>query len=74
MADSLEDCCRVAERFCLRALLVSFGFLLFWFVVMLLAWDWAVGIHAAMMRIEEAQMAQFAYDAKMLYYLLMGVC
>jgi len=32
-----------------------------------------VGIHAAMMRIEEAQMAQFAYDAKMLNYLLMGV-
>jgi len=25
------------------------------------------------MRIEEAQMAQFAYDAKMLNYLLMGV-
>ena len=73
MADSSEDCCRVAERFCLRALLVSFGFLLFWFVLMLLAWDWVVGIHAAMMRIEEAQMAQFAYDAKMVNYLLMGV-
>ena len=73
MADSSEDCCQVAERFCLRALLVSFGFLLFWFVLMLLAWDWVVGIHAAMMRIEEAQMVQFAYDAKMLNYLLMGV-
>ena len=73
MADSSEDCCRVAERFCLRALLVSCCFLLFWFVLMLLAWDWMVGIHAAMMRSEEPQMAQFAYDAKMLNYLLMGV-
>lgn len=72
MSDSSNDCCRAAERFCLRAFLVSFGFLLFWFVLMVFAWDWVLGIHGAMLGIEEAKMEQFSYYAKMLSYFLMG--
>ncbi|MDP7441517.1 MAG: hypothetical protein QGI37_07155 [Verrucomicrobiota bacterium] len=72
MSDSSNDCCRAAERFCFRAFLVSFGFLLFWFVLMVVAWDWVLGIHGAMLGIEEAKMEQFSYDAKMLNYFLMG--
>jgi len=72
MPDLSSDCCRALERFCLRAFLVSFGLLLFCGVVMVFAWDWAVGIHGAILGIEEARMEQFSYDAKMLNYLLMG--
>ncbi|MBC8245294.1 MAG: hypothetical protein H8E20_12965 [Verrucomicrobia bacterium] len=72
MSDSSNECCRAVEKFCLRALLVSFGFLLFWGGMMGFAWDWAVGIHGAILGIEEAGMEQFSYDAKMLNYLLMG--
>ena len=72
MSDSSNDCCRAAERFCFRAFLVSFGFLLFWFVLMVVAWDWVVGIHGAMLGIEAGKMDDFTYDAKMLIYLLMG--
>ena len=72
MSDSSNDCCRAAERFCFRAFLVSFGFLLFWFVLMVVAWDWVVGIHGAMLGVGEAKMEQFSYDAKMLNYFLMG--
>ena len=72
MSDSSNDCCRAAERFCFRAFLVSFGFLLFWCVLMAVARDWVVGIHGAMLGVEEAKMEQFSYDAKMIHYFLMG--
>ena len=67
-----NDCLRAVERFCFRAFLVSFGFLLFWFILMLVAGDWVVGIHGAMLGIEEADMEHFSYDAKMIHYFLMG--
>ena len=72
MSDSSSDCRRAAEQFCLRAFLVSFGFLLFWFVLMVVAWDWVASIHVAMLGIEAGKMDDFTYDAKMLNYLLMG--
>ena len=72
MSDSSSDCRRAAEQFCLRAFLVSFGFLLFWFVLMVVAWDWVASIHGAMLGIEAGKMDDFTYDAKMLNYLLMG--
>ena len=72
MSDSSNECCRAVEKFCLRAFLVSFGFLLFWFVLIVVAWDWVAGIHGAMFGIEEVRMEQFTYDAKMLNYFLMG--
>ena len=67
-----NDGLRAVERFCFRAFLVSFGFLLFWFTLMLVAGDWAVGIHGAMLGIEEADMERFVYAAKMMFYFLMG--
>ena len=72
MSDSSNEYCRAVEKFCLRAFLVSFGFLLFWFVLMVVAGDWVAGIHGAMFGIEEVRMEQFTYDAKMLNYFLMG--
>jgi len=60
------------ERFCLRAFLVSFGFVLFWFALLLATGDWAFGIHGAMLGIEEADMERFVYDARMMFYFLMG--
>ena len=51
---------------------MSFGFLLFWFVLIVVAGDWVAGIHGAMFGIEEGRMEQFPYDAKMLNYFLMG--
>ena len=46
--------------------------MLFWFVLMPFAWDWVIGVHGAILGIEEAKMAQFAYDEKLLNCLLMG--
>ena len=72
MSDSSNECCRAVEKFCLRAFLVSFAFLLFWFVMMVVAWDWVVGIHGAMLGIEAGKIDDFTYDVKMLNYFLMG--
>ncbi len=72
MSDSSNECCRAAERFCFRAFFVSFGFLLFWFLMLVFAWDWVVSIHGAMLGIEVGKMDDFTYDAKMLNYFLMG--
>ena len=52
--------------------MVAVGFLLFWFVLIVVAGAWAAGIHGAMFGIEEVRMEQFTYDAKMLNYFLMG--
>ena len=73
MSDSSNECCRAVERFCFRAFLVSFGILLFWFLMLVFAWDWVVSIHGAMLGIEVDKMDDFTYDAKMLNYFLMGV-
>ena len=72
MSDSSNECCRAVERFCFRAFLVSFGILLFWFLMLVFAWDWVVSIHGAMLGIEVDKMDDFTYDAKMLNYFLMG--
>jgi hypothetical protein len=72
MGASSSHCCRAEERFCFRAFLVSFGFLLFWFLLTVVAWDWAVGIHGATLGVEEAKMEQFSYDVKIVNYFLMG--
>ena len=72
MSDSPNECCWSAERFCFRAFLVSFGILLVWFLAMVFASDLVVGIHAKFLGVKEANLEQFAYDAKMIHYILMG--
>jgi len=73
MSDSSNECCRAAERFCFRAFLVSFGFMLVWFLAMIFADEFVIGLHAKFLGIHEANLDQFTYDAKMIMYLLMGV-
>jgi len=73
MSDSSNECCRAAERFCFRAFLVSFGFMLVWFLAMIFADEFVIGLHAKFLGIHEANLDRFTYDAKMIMYLLMGV-
>ncbi len=51
---------------------MSFGILLVWFLAMVFASDLVIGIHAKFLGVKEADLEQFAYDAKMIHYTLMG--
>ena len=73
MSDSSNECCRAAERFCFRAFLVSFGFMLVWFLAILFAGEFVIGLHAKFLGIPGGKMMQFNYDARMTMYLLMGM-
>jgi hypothetical protein len=73
MSDSSNECCRAAERFCFRAFLVSFGFMLVWFLAMIFADEFIIGLHAKFLGITGNNMLQFKYDARMTMYLLMGM-
>ena len=72
MADSSNECFRVSERFCFRAFLVSFGFMLVWFLAMIFADEFVIGLHAKFLGITGNNMVQFKYDARLTIYLLMG--
>ena len=72
MSDSSNECCRAAEQFCFRGFLVSFGFLLLWFLSMVFADEFVIGLHAKFLGITVNNMLQFKYDARMTMYLLMG--
>ena len=67
-----NECCRAVEKFCLRALLISFGILILNSFSIVIIWDKVTIFHGAVFGIEEVRMEQFTYDAKMLNYLLMG--
>jgi hypothetical protein len=73
MSDSSNECCRAAERFCFRAFLVSVGFLLVWFLAMIFAGEFVIGLHAKFLGIPGGKMMQFGYDARMIMYVLMGL-
>ena len=66
-----NECCRTVEKFCIRALLVSFGILILNSFTIVVAWDKVAIFHGAMFGIEEARMEQFTYDATLVLYLLM---
>ena len=72
MSDSSNECCRAAEQFCFRGFLVSFGFLLLWFLSMIFADEFVIGLHAKFLGITGDNMVQFKYDARLTMYLLMG--
>ena len=72
MSNSSNVCCRAAEQFCFRGFLVSFGFLLLWFLSMIFADEFVIGLHAKFLGITGNNMLQFKYDARMTMYLLMG--
>ena len=72
MSDSSNECCRAAEQFCFRGFLVSFGFLLLWFLSMMVADEFVIGLHAKFLGITGNNMVQFKYDARLTMYLLMG--
>ena len=72
MSDSSNECCRAAEQFCFRGFLVSFGFLLLWFLSMIFADEFVIGLHAKFVGITGDNMVQFKYDARLTMYLLMG--
>ena len=72
MSDSSNECCRAAEQFCFRVFLVSFGFLLLWFLSMIFADEFVIGLHAKFLGITGDNMVQFKYDARLTIYLLMG--
>jgi hypothetical protein len=72
MSDCSNECCRAAEQFCFRGFLVSFGFLLLWFLSMIFADEFVIGLHAKFLGITGNNMLQFKYDARMTMYLLMG--
>ena len=50
-----------------------FGFMLVWFLAMIFADEFVIGLHAKFLGIHEANLDRFTYDAKMIMYLLMGV-
>ena len=50
-----------AERVLLRAFLLSIAFLLFWFVMILLAGDWAAAMHQWMFSISPEQFNLISY-------------
>ena len=66
-----NECCRTVEKFCIRALLVSFGILILNSFTIVVAWDKVAIFQGAMFGIEEARMEQFTYDATLALYLLM---
>ena len=72
MSDCSNECCRAAEQFCFRGFLVSFGFLLLWFLSMIFADEFVIGLHAKFLGITGDNMVQFKYDARLTIYLLMG--
>ena len=72
MSDCSNECCRAAEQFCFRGFLVSFGFLLLWFLSMIFADEFVIGLHAKFLGITGDNMVQFKYDARLTMYLLMG--
>ena len=72
MSDCSNECCRAAEQFCFRGFLVSFGFLLLWFLSMIFADEFVIDLHAKFLGITGNNMLQFKYDARMTMYLLMG--
>jgi hypothetical protein len=67
----LNECYRAVEKFCLRALLISFGVLILSSFAIVIAWDKVAIVHGAMFGIEEARMEQFTYDTTLVQYLLM---
>ena len=73
MSDSSNEYCRAAEQFCFRGVLVSSGFLLLWFLSMMFADEFVIGLHAKFLGITGNNMLQFKYDARMTMYLLMGM-
>jgi hypothetical protein len=72
MSDFSNDCCLSPERFCFWSFLVSFGILLLWFLSIVFASDLVIDIHANFFGIKKANLEQFAYDWKMIHYILMG--
>ncbi|PCH55328.1 MAG: hypothetical protein COC21_02975 [Verrucomicrobiales bacterium] len=66
-----NECCRAVEKFCLRALLISFGILILNSFSIVIIWDKVTVFHGAMFGIEETRMEQFTYDATLVLYLLM---
>ena len=51
---------------------MSFGFLLLWFLSMIFADEFVIGLHAKFLGITGNNMVQFKYDARLTLYLLMG--
>ena len=51
---------------------MSFGFLLLWFLLMMFADEFVIGLHAKFLGITGDNMVQFKYDARLTLYLLMG--
>ena len=51
---------------------MSFGFLLLWFLSMIFADEFVIGLHAKFLGITGDNMVQFKYDARLTMYLLMG--